>query len=273
MKICKLLLLVTMSCSLIAFQGHAQFSLGSIFGDDEEKDKNTQNQTEDLSDFDVSSPVEQLAKEDISTSKTIGQVVGGIALGYACHKKLGNIPFRSQAIGSCVLLGMKGGVSLGEYVGKAIAVRRLSYATEYEFLESEITASETAIETRQSALEKTQLEIEQTRVRIDQLKAKQSLTAAEIKEAKKLKAETEARLEESLTLKDRYTDTLEYLDSALEESESKISKLESDKEKTQNAYNELLEKRQNLASMLANLQITINELKSDNTVMANLIAG
>ncbi|GAB2699669.1 hypothetical protein [Aliiglaciecola aliphaticivorans] len=265
----KLLLLLTLSSSLVSLPSHAEWTIPGF----PSKDKSDSGQAEDLSDFDVSSPIEQLGKEDIATSKTIGQVVGGIALGYGCHKKVGNMPFRSKAIAACVAVGMKAGIVFGEYVGEAIRVRRLAYASEYEYLDSEITASESAIETRQSALEKTQTEIEEARARMEALKAKASLTAAEIEEAKKLKADTKARLDESLLLKNRYDDTLVYLDNALDESKSKISNLETDKEKTQQAYDELVKKRQNLASMLANLQITINELKSDEAVMANLIAS
>jgi len=209
----------------------------------------------DFSSFEVSSPVEELGKEDIST---------------ACYKKFGG---NKLLMAGCAGIGGIAGDQLGKYIGEAIAVRRMNYASNYEFLESEIEASENAIQTREEELAKTKQNISTMEERIDLLKSKASLTEAEIAEAQALLAEGKALRAENQLLEDRYTDTLSYLNSALEDSEEEIASLTEDKAKTQEAHEELLAKRDQLSMQLAAIQTQSSQLDEQNTALNSLIVG
>jgi len=208
----------------------------------------------DFSSFEVSSPVEELGKEDIST----------------CYKKFGG---NKLLMAGCAGIGGIAGDQLGKYIGEAIAVRRMNYASNYEFLESEIEASENAIQTREEELAKTKQNISTMEERIDLLKSKASLTEAEIAEAQALLAEGKALRAENQLLEDRYTDTLSYLNSALEDSEEEIASLTEDKAKTQEAHEELLAKRDQLSMQLAAIQTQSSQLDEQNTALNSLIVG
>lgn len=172
----------------------------------------------DFSAFNVSSPVEELAKEDIKTSQTIGQVVGGLAGLYICNRKIGNIPGRNAAITACTVGGAWLGGQIGENVGGAIAIRRLKYASEYEFLDSEIKASESALTTREAKLEQTKADIASAEKRISTLQKNAALTEAQKKEALALKADVTARMEDNAKQKELYDGILKYQDELLESS-------------------------------------------------------
>lgn len=271
MKTFKTLTAVAVALTLVSTNLHAQ-SFGGLFGKKEE-DKPAENK-EDLSDFDVSSPVEELAKKDVSKSKAVGQVIGGLIAGYACHKKLPSMPFgRQAAVAACAVGGATLGGPLGKYIGEAIAIRRLKYASEYEFLESEISASEKAIETRESELDKTKSDIDDAEKQIAELKNKEALTQADIAKAKSLKKETEAQLEENSLLADRYNDTLLYLNDTIKDSEENIASLKEDKQKTQQSLDNLKIKRDNLANQLAAIQTQSSRLEEQNSVLENLLAS
>tara|TARA_R110002167_G_scaffold92849_4_gene249210 strand:+ start:489 stop:1244 length:756 start_codon:yes stop_codon:yes gene_type:complete len=227
---------------------------------------------EDLSDLKINSPVAEMAKKDISKSKSVAHVLGAIIGAYACNKKLGNIPFRTQAILVCAKVSAEISGPLGTHIGKAIAIRRLKYANEYEFLESEIEASEEAISTREKEIKSTKTDISKAEKRISELKAKESLTTKEIKEAKKLKKANKERLEDNQLLEERYTQTLEYLDDTLEDSKENIADLKENKKETQAKYNDLKAKRASLAVQLAAVQQQTTQLKENQTILANMLS-
>lgn len=224
----------------------------------------------DFSSFEVSSPVEELGKEDISTARTVGQVIGAIVGGYACYKKFDGNKF---LMATCAAFGGIAGDKLGKYIGEAIAIRRMNYASNYEFLESEIEASENAIKTREDELAATKLNITTMEDRVELLKSKASLTKAEIAEATALLSEVKALREENEMLETRYDETLLYLDSALEDSEEEIASLTEDKAKTQQAHEELLAKRNQLSMQLASIQTQSSQLDEQSTALTSLIAG
>ncbi|MBO7924183.1 hypothetical protein C7Y69_10060 [Alteromonas sp. KS69] len=260
---------VTIACLLMTGCANTAESLMGALTP-ESNQSNTSEGGMDFSSFDVSSPVEELGKKDISTSRTVGQIIGAIVGGYACYKKFGG---NKLLMAGCAGIGGIAGDQLGKYIGEAIAVRRMNYASNYEFLESEIEASENAIQTREEELAKTKQNISTMEERIDLLKSKASLTEAEIAEAQALLAEGKALRAENQLLEDRYTDTLSYLNSALEDSEEEIASLTEDKAKTQEAHEELLAKRDQLSMQLAAIQTQSSQLDEQNTALNSLIVG
>lgn len=227
----------------------------------------------DFSEFEVSSPAEEMAKKDISQSKTVGAIVGGIAATYLCHRKLGNIPLRNAAIAACAAVGVKGGEYLGEYAGNAIALRRLKYASEYEFLEDEIQSSETAIDTRETQLAETKQVIADTQKQIKVLKGRASLTEAQLKEAQELKKATEAQIEENELLAERYNGIIQYYDSLLADSEEKIAGLTENKQETLDKHAELTEKRNKLYSQWEVVQNQGELLAANSSALSNMVTG
>lgn len=199
----------------------------------------------DFSNYDVSSPVEQLGKEDISKSKSVGAVLGGVIAAVYCNKKYG-----SMAAVACGIGGGWAGGQLGQLVGTGIAIRRYQYATEYEFLESEIKASETAIKTRQQQLDEADDVIKALEKEASNLAETSQRTEQEIIKAEKIQEDINAKIEEQKILEERYTGSIAYLDNAIETSEEKLKGTVEDKEKTQERLAKLKANRNNLNAKL-----------------------
>lgn len=233
-------------------------------GSDKEAQAQTLPQIDGLS-FD--SPVAELAKEDISTSRTVGSVVGAMIAGYACYRKAQSLPAigRGLAVAACGAVGSELGGALGEVVGEAIAIRRLKYASEYEFLESEIEATENALSTRQAQLDATRQELDELKIKVADLESRESLTAEEMATAKALKADLEVKIAENKMLEERYNDTLVYLNDTLAESESNIADLQEDKESTQAKLEDAKQKRDELLAQLSQVRLQSTELAATQT--------
>jgi DNA repair exonuclease SbcCD ATPase subunit len=212
------------------------------------------------------SPLDELAERDVQNSKAAGQktgaVAGGVA-GWVLSKNRDSTTERVAITAAAVGAGSFVGGQIGEAVGKRAAARRHQYAKEYEFLESEIAASERAIAVREEELERTDQEIAQNESRIDELKSQESLTRRELEEAKQLKVELQQQQAENESLMADYDEKIAYLTHVLDSSKVEGDATEAEREKYEQRHAALTAKRTRLLAQYESLQ-TRNQQLADN---------
>lgn len=224
------------------------------------------------------SPVDQLAEKDISNATFIGNVAG-IAGGAILGNKLcgnskhckNNKQINQLMVAAMMKLGSDVGSKFGKEIGEAAANRRKSYATEHDYLESEISASENAITVREEGIQSTNSEISSTRARIKELEAKESLTRSEISEAKKLRKSLEEQVETNNNLVVQYNEKIAYLDYALNTSEENAEAKKEDKAMWQKKHASLTEKRDALVKQRESVEQQNAQLTNDQQVLKKII--
>jgi hypothetical protein len=227
---------------------------------------------------DNASPVEQLAREDISKATTIGKVTGGVIGGttgnVVCNKNedcRNNSAYRTVVLAASTAGGVVIGEAIGKQIGETAANRRRAYASEHEYLESEISASEKAIAVREKDIESNALEIERTRKRIAELEARQSLTQSEIDEAKNLKKQLKAETDRNNTLIVQYNEKIAYLDHALKTSEESAKAKQEDIELWQKKHGSLQEKRDTLLKQRDTVAQQNDQLDKDQKILDKVL--
>jgi hypothetical protein len=225
------------------------------------------------------SPIEELAKKDISKATTIGNYAGMIAAlpvaNYAC-KKMGkncmdNPIVKAAVYPVIVKLGSEIGSTIGKELGTTAANRRRHYAKEHEYLESEIKASEKAINIRKSEMQATDQKMARAEQRIKALEGKKSLTKKEIAEAKKFKKEIAQVVKNNETLVVQYNEKIAYLDTALSTSEENLKKTKDDKKLWQRKYNSLKNKRDGLVEQRDSVKQQDTQLAGDQRALDKLL--
>lgn len=224
------------------------------------------------------SPVEELAREDIRKSETIGNYIGIIAGGgltiKACKKyarACDHPTVKGLVATAMVKLGSEIGTYIGGAIGQVAADRRLAYATEQDYLDSEIAASEKAVSVREEGITKANSEIATAEKRIIELKEKESLTRKEIKEAKKIRKDFDKKIETNSFLLAQYSEKIAYLDHALETSEAKAKETKEDTVAWQNKYDSLKEKRDGLQQQHDVVESQNIQLSSNQKILEEII--
>lgn len=228
---------------------------GNLFGGQEQQDVGTQ---EPDSEGDTpASPLEELAQKDISKSRSRGQQIGGAVatvLGAVLSKDIDNRAVRTIAIAGSAGLGVHVGGRIGEEMGKRAADRRLAYAKEHDFLESEIEASERAIAMRELELEEADATIEHKQARIAELQEREHLTREQLAEARTLKQDLISQVEENQELMVSYEEKLTYLTHVLETSEAEADATEEERDLHRERYASLVERKDQLLAQYQGLQ-------------------
>jgi chromosome segregation ATPase len=226
---------------------------------------------------DMDSPIEQLAEEDIRKSKRIGEILGDAAVIYATkkwceeHSCNPNNPVDQLAISTIEKQARKPVEAMSEQVGVLAANRRRQYASEYDYLESEIEASEKAISIREKDIQSNNKEIESSSQEIKTLQDKSALTQQDIRTARTLQANTEQQLAESKLTLAQYDEKLDYLDASLKNSESAATKNKEDKARWEEKYSNLKQKRDALLGQRAVIASQNDNLTRDQKALNNLL--
>lgn len=173
----------------------------------------------------VSSPVEQLAREDFWKSAKIGAILGGVAgavYGYEKSKdkeydsKEDEIRGRTEETLKYAAVGAAVGGLAGGAVGKVAGDRRKHYATEHEFLEAEIFAADQAIANQKEKISDMDKDLASSKKEINELEkrfeADKNITRKAEKKLKKLNGE----IEKNAKALAAYKDSIEYLEYSLE---------------------------------------------------------
>lgn len=226
------------------------------------------------------SPVEELAKEDISKATTIGKytgaAVGGVAALLLCKKLLGGLcdtgAGQALAISAGGIGGAKLGALIGKNVGEKAANRRRIYASEQEYLESEIKASQKAIVVRKKGIKDTNQKIKNSEQRIAYLQKKSALTQKELAEAKELKASTDEELKNTEILLGQYTEKVAYLDKTLATSEAEAKAKKENISAWEKKYAVLKARRNKLQAQQAEVEQQKVALESSKEALGKLIA-
>jgi hypothetical protein len=187
-------------------------------------------------------PIEALARQDVANGKNIGALVGA---------GIGGI------IGNNTQLGVEHGVQLGaiagslsgEIVGKVVAKRRLQYASEKQYLESEIGSAGRAISKKQAQLGSLKNRVAETRQEISNMERRdrqnQDVTAeaqGKVRELDTIIANNEVSLA-------KYKDTINYLDETLA-----TSRKQPDTKGLETQRNQLIAQRSQVQSQFRSLQ-------------------
>lgn len=225
------------------------------------------------------SPIEQLAKEDIRKATTIGNylgmITGGSAAVYFCKKNsraCDNKEVRIAVVGVMLKLGSNIGSSIGGEIGETAANRRRAYASEHDYLESEIQASERAIAVREEDILETNNDIEMSRQRITELTEKDELTRNEIKEAKKIKKNLKRKVEKNNTLMVQYNEKIAYLDHSLATSEKSANDKKEDKDLWKKKHASLQEKRDALMAQRDAVEDQNGQLANDQRMLDKILS-
>lgn len=245
---------------------------------DTSKSKMTENTSESKED-NSKSPIEELAKEDISKATTIGKYavggLGGIFGVVACKKFLGD-GCSGQAAVISAGLGATAGAKLGKIIGKSVgekaANRRRVYASEQEYLDSEIKASQKAIVVRKKGIKDTNHKITKSEQRIAYLQKKSTLTQRELAEAKALKASTEKELNNTNILLGQYKEKVAYLDKTLETSEAEAKAKKENIAAWKKKYAVLKTRRDKLQAQQAEVEQQKVALESSKKALDTLIS-
>lgn len=211
----------------------------------------------------IPSPVEELANNDVRKSRNVGRVLGGIlgaGVAYKASENVDDDGKRAAITAAGAAAGVAIGGKVGEKIGQVAADRRRQYASEKEFLDSEIAASEKAITVREQDINKVNAEIAQTRQRVDELVAKADLTQQERKEAENIKQDIEQTIEENEKLLKSYDEKIAYLEHSLETSKAEAHASAEEKEEWEQRYSELKRKTSKLIAQRSAMQEQTQQL-------------
>lgn len=252
-----------------AIPAQAQFKIPDIIK------QGVQNRDEHNKSKPQASPLEDLAKKDIKKAKRIGQFAGGLAGGTLAYVLSGDTKDKGQRI-KIVATGVGAGVVIGGEIGKKIgeraANRRRQYAREYDYLQSEITASEKAISVRESELEKSEKEIVKVQTHIAELQAKEKLTKKDKKKAKKLKRKLEKQIKENELLLAQYEEKIGYLDHALSTSTADADSTTDEIKLYERKHASLTQKKQELMAQYVNVGEQGELMASNHQLLDNMLS-
>lgn len=252
------LLLAAMACAVLpahAAQNNPFGALGKMFqrNSDQEVDRVGEDGAMNV----APSPLDELAEQDVNSSRrtgqTVGAVIGGV-LGGVLGRNRDSEAERVVAIVGGAGAGYMLGGRVGEAMGQRAAERRRAYAREHEFLEAEIAASERAIAAQQQSIDSTEEDIVATESRIAQLEDGSDMTRAQLAEARTLKADLEQRIAENETLMASYQEKLTYLTHVLETSEADADATAEEVAMHEQRYATLVEKKDNLLAQYEGLE-------------------
>jgi len=178
------------------------------------------------------------------------------------------------AVGGGAIVGGVVGSKVGEAIGHTVAQRRRQYASEHEFLESEIRATGAAIAIREEKLAAMDHENRQRKDDIAQLEVSTQDRKKVSKSAKKLLAWVEKRIAENKILLDDYQGALEYLDQTLNTSTLSLEAMANEERTAQweKKKTALTEKRGELALQYSQLQGVGESLEQDKARLSELVA-
>ena len=211
----------------------------------------------------IPSPVEELANNDVRKSRNIGKAVGallGAGAAALATKNVDDGQKRSAIIVGSALAGGALGDQVGKKLGETAAKRRRQYASEQEFLESEIAASENAIEVRQQDIDEVNSRVAQNEKRVEEFKAKAHLTRKEKEEAENLKQEIERTIAQNEQIMKDYDEKIAYLQHSLETSKAEATASAEEKEKWEQRYADLKGKTSNLIAQRSAMQEQTQQL-------------
>lgn len=222
------------------------------------------------------SPVESLASEDIRKSEKVGTVTGAAVGAVVGYKVAGNNTNdknmqKVATVGGAILGGMVG-KQIGNKVGQVAANRRKQYASEQEFLESEIAASEKALSIREQDIKSTNEKIASMQKRIDQLSAKSELTTKEREESEALRTSVSQTIEENKALLNEYEDKIAYLEYSLETSELSANATATEKQQWEDKYAKLQSKTKQLVAQRGTLQEQTIQLAKSKEALDNALS-
>lgn len=199
-----------------------------------------------------SSPVELQAQQDVANSRTAGQVIGATAGGLLLNRsKLGGVA-------GAIIGGYIGG-KIGESVGHVAANRRLKYATESDFIESEVKNSNRAIEAKRRDVQNLRREVNRTHEEIASLQSRhrrnQDVSAAA---ASKL-AEVNEKVDRTQSELDGFRRAIDYLDEVIATS----SRQKGSTAGLEGKRNQLIAKRDELQSSYKKMQGINSDYKKE----------
>lgn len=223
----------------------------------------------------IRSPLDDLAEQDVKKSRGLGRTIGGIwgaAGGILIAKEQGASTEQAIAAGVAgAAIGAAAGDQIGKKIGEIAAQRRLQYAAEHEFLESEIAASQRAIDSRQKALQEADQQLISIESEIATLEAAEELNSRDLRDAKKLREEILEKKASNEALISSYSEKIAYLNETLESSKARASATEEEQKLWQQRHQQLLVKRNDLETQYADLQKQNNRLvKSEMSIAAIL---
>lgn len=162
----------------------------------------------------TTSPVDQLARNDIVKSTVIG-AGGGAAAGCVIAEIAGANCGKGAAIGAAV--GAAGGLA----VGAIAADRRKTYTTEAAYLDTEIAATTTAVETKSAQLQHANAELKDTQTAVAALEAKHRKNINVSAEARTEIAALQTKIKDYNDTLATYQQSIQYLDEIAKTSQPK----------------------------------------------------
>lgn len=248
----------------------------SIFGQGTDKEDEVV-VPQDKTSSDNSSPIEQLAKEDIRKASLIGNWVGLVA-GYVgavklCEKNQSlcdNDLVKQAIIQGMIQVGSGLGKQIGGAIGTKAADRRKLYASENDFLDSEIEASEKAISVREHELTENEEAIASKKSRIKALQERKMLTEQEIAESKALKSDIEEQISYNEELLAHYDEKLIYLNAVIDESEISPNSTKEELEFWEVKHKKLQDQRNELVELRNKVAHQNTQLTTDKEILENM---
>lgn len=222
--------------------------------------------------FDIYSPVYELAKDDILQSRSIGAVIGSYDSLHLCYKKIAdkqiNPTIKLILITACTQVSSPFPM---DYRDGAVDFQRLEYSSEYDFLTAEISAAEKALFVRKTQYIKTQQTIQSLLVTTLRLHSTEQSDDAKMEKAKSLSLQVFVELEKNQILEDRYSDIIDYYDFLLDDSSDVIVELNAKKQLTQEAHQNLVSKRNVLYSQWHLTQTQAEALATLSSLLTNML--